>query len=66
MKAMQAVRAAMDERDLYRGGLRMEKLSGRRIGQCSLRINKQWRLIVEVHGEWLSKKIIIIEIADYH
>lgn len=66
-KVMQAVRAAVDERDLYAvKSLRFEKLVGKRDGQRSLRINKQWRLIVEVRGEHPRKRIGVIGIEDYH
>lgn len=67
-KAMQAIRAATDERDLYRGGLQMEKLSGKRQHQHSLRLNRQWRLIVELKkkGNATESTILLIEIVDYH
>lgn len=66
-KAMQAIRAASDERDLYQlRGLRFEKLQGKRQHQHSLRINDQWRLIVEVRGTGRDKRIGVVEIADYH
>jgi proteic killer suppression protein len=65
-KAMQAIRAAHDERDLYASrGLGFEKLKGSRAHQCSLRINKQWRLIVELRGE-APKTVRIVKIEDYH
>lgn len=66
-KVMQAIRAAPDERDLYRlKGLRFEKLKGKRRHQHSLRINDQWRLIVELRGEAPAKRVGVVEIADYH
>lgn len=66
-KAMQHIRAAADERTLYaRRGFRFEKLAGDRQGQHSLRLNDQWRLIVEIRGEHPNKTINIVEIADYH
>lgn len=66
-KVMQAIRAASDERDLYQlKGLRFEKLKGDRQGQSSLRLNGQWRLIVEVRGTAPLKIIGVIEIVDYH
>ncbi|MGH7514152.1 MAG: type II toxin-antitoxin system RelE/ParE family toxin [Gemmatimonadales bacterium] len=66
-KVMQAIRAAVDERDLYAlKGLRFEKLVGKRQGQHSLRINDQWRLIVEIRGVAPRKQMGVIEIADYH
>lgn len=66
-KAMQAIRAASDERDLYQlRGLGFEKLKGKRQHQHSMRINKQWRLILEIRGEGRNKKLGIVEIVDYH
>jgi proteic killer suppression protein len=66
-KAMQAIRAAQDERDLYAlRGLRFEKLKGGRSHQYSARINKQWRLILELVGEGAAKRIRIVGIEDYH
>lgn len=66
-KVMQAIRAAVDERDLYAlKGLRLEKLKGARGHQHSLHINDQWRLIVEFVGEGPTKKVRVVEIVDYH
>jgi plasmid maintenance system killer protein len=31
-----------------------------------MRLNDQWRLIVELKGEAPNKTVLIIEIADYH
>jgi toxin HigB-1 len=46
-QVMTIITAAKSEQDLYAvKGLRFEKLSGRREGQRSLRLNAQWRLIV--------------------
>lgn len=61
------IRAALDERDLYAlKSRRFEKLKGDRQHQRSLRINDQWRLIVEVRGEAPNKKFGIVGIEDYH
>jgi toxin HigB-1 len=66
-KVMQAIRNASDERDLYAmRGLRFEKLLGKRQHQHSLRINEQWRLIVELRGKGNSKKVTVVCIEDYH
>jgi proteic killer suppression protein len=66
-KAMQHIRAASDERTFYaRRAFNFEKLKGKREGQYSMRLNNQWRLIVELHGEAPKKTVHIIEIADYH
>jgi proteic killer suppression protein len=66
-KAMQLIRAASDERDLYAlRGLNFEKLSGSRAHQHSIRINKQWRLILELQNGSKTKVVRVIEINDYH
>jgi len=41
---------------------RLEKLSGDRKGQHSIRINKQWRICFE----WKNGDAYDVEIADYH
>ncbi len=66
---MAIVDAAPDERDLYANkGLHFEKLSGERgkEGQRSLRLNKQWRLIVTLEKDKDGSYLQIISIEDYH
>jgi len=64
---MQSIRAALDERDFYaQKSPHFEKLQGKRDHQRSMRINDQWRLIVEIMGEPPNKKVWIIGIEDYH
>lgn len=41
---------------------RLEKLSGDREGQYSIRINDQWRICFE----WKSGDALNVEITDYH
>lgn len=41
---------------------RLEKLSGDRAGQHSIRINDQWRICFE----WRGSDAFNVEIADYH
>lgn len=41
---------------------RFEKLSGDRKGQCSIRINDQWRLVFR----WTKEGAEDVEIVDYH
>ena len=65
-KVMQIIRAAPDERDFYGlKSLHFEKLKGSRKHQRSLRINKKWRLIIELHGG-APKIVRVIGIEDYH
>ena len=66
-KAMQHIRAARDERTFYaRKSLHFEKLKGDREGQYSMRLNDQWRLIVELHGGSPNKVVHVVQIVDYH
>lgn len=41
---------------------RLEKLSGDRAGQYSIRINDQWRICFE----WRDRDVYNVEIIDYH
>ena len=62
-KVMQAIRAAVDERDFYAmKSLRFEKLEGARSHERSMRINKQWRLILELVGTAPNKKVRVKKI----
>jgi proteic killer suppression protein len=64
---MQMIRAALDERDFYAmKSLRFEKLKGARQKQHSMRLNDQWRLILEFEGEGATKVVVVCEIEDYH
>lgn len=66
-KVMRAIRAALDERDLYHmKSLRFEKLKGDRADQMSLRLNDQWRLIVQIVPGEPKNAICILGIEDYH
>ena len=66
-KVMGFVRAAPDERALYAmHGLNFHRLVRDRAGQHSLKINDQWRLIVELRGDGPKTRIGVIEIVDYH
>lgn len=40
----------------------LEALHGDRVGQHSIRINKQWRICFE----WLDGEVYNVEIVDYH
>jgi toxin HigB-1 len=64
---MQTIRASPDERVFYHlKSLHFEKLHGSRSHQHSMRLNKQWRLIVEFEGSGSAKIISIVAIEDYH
>lgn len=66
-KRIQFIRSAKDVRDLY--GMqsnRFKKLKGNRSHQRSIRLNKQWRLILEIIESSPDNTIRVISIEDYH
>jgi proteic killer suppression protein len=66
-RVIQLIRDARDERDLYAWkGLRFEKLKGNRAHQRSMRINLQFRLIIQVENAKSGNLMIARSIEDYH
>jgi proteic killer suppression protein len=66
-KCMQLIRAVPDERTLYRfSSRRFKRLEGARSHQHSLRLNDQWRLVVEIEKGSPKNVLKIIAIEDYH
>lgn len=66
-KRIQFIRAAADERDLYAWkSLHMEKLKGDRQHQYSVRLNDQFRLILEFVRAGRGRHLHIVRIEDYH
>lgn len=66
-KLMWIIRNASDERDLREmKSARLEKLKGNRSHQHSMRLNDQWRLIIEISGKGRTKNLVIVGVEDYH
>ena len=66
-EVMAIIDSAPDERTLYGlKSLHFEKLKGKRKHERSLRLNKQWRLIVEILSDAEGNFLLIKEIEDYH
>ena len=66
-KVVRFIRAAVDERDFWQmRSLRFEKLKGNRAHQHSLRINDQWRIVIEIQKSTPKNIIRIVAIEDYH
>lgn len=65
-KVIRFIRSATDERD-FRSmrSLHFGKLK-RSYKQYSMRLDKQWRLIVEIKENEPKNIIVVISIADYH
>lgn len=64
---LQAIQAADDERAFYAlKSLHFEKLKGDRVGQYSMRLNDQWRLILEFKKLPSGKVVVLLGIEDYH
>lgn len=65
-KLMQLIRAAVDERAFYvLKSLRYKKLQGDRKHQRSMRLNRQYRLVLELE-EIKGKTVVVVSIEDYH
>lgn len=65
-KRIQMIRSAKDERDFYAlKSLHYEILQGRE-SQHSMRLNNQWRLVIEIEGKGENKTAVIVSIEDYH
>jgi toxin HigB-1 len=66
-RRMQQIRAARDERDLYAAkGMHFERLRGDRQHQRSIRLNDQFRLILELVETERGRRLRVVAIEDYH
>jgi toxin HigB-1 len=66
---MAVIKAASDEGDLRAlKSLHFEKLKGERgnRGERSIRLNKQFRLILTISSDDRGKLLLILDIEDYH
>ena len=64
---MVIISSAQNENDIRAfESLHFEKLRGNREGQFSLKLNKQYRLIIQIEKDKTGKLLWIIEIVDYH
>jgi len=65
-KLMQLIRAAVDERAFYAmKSLHYKKLKGDRKHQRSMRLNKQFRLVLDLE-EVNGTTVVIVSIEDDH
>ena len=62
IRRLQALHYAKTLNDLRLPGYRLEKLSGDREGQHSIRINDQYRIC----SEWREDGVYNVEVTDYH
>ena len=66
-RRIQTIEGAPDERTFRQlKALHFEKLQGARSHQWSMRLNKQYRLIIEIEKRPGGNKINIMNIGDYH
>lgn len=66
-KRIQVILNAPDERVFYAmKSLHFEKLKGNRSHQHSMKLNDQWRLILEFEGVAPDKVVVVVSIEDYH
>jgi proteic killer suppression protein len=65
-KVMGYIRAASDERAFYMlKALHYEKLEGKRSHQRSMRLNDQFRLVMEIE-EYNGRMVVVVSVEDYH
>ena len=67
-KRLLQIQAAPDERTIRNiAGAHLEQLHGERAGTSSIRVDRQYRLIVRfVTDEHTGRTAVIIELVDYH
>jgi proteic killer suppression protein len=66
-KRIQILAAATDDRDLRAlRSLRLERLEGDRAGTYSIRLNNQYRLILDLRTEGSDRVVELLELVDYH
>ncbi len=66
-KRLQFIRDTPDERVFYQmRSLHFEKLKGKRKHQYSMRLNDQWRLILELDERAPTKVVVVVAVEDYH
>lgn len=66
-RVMQILRVVDDERQIYQfGSRRFKQLQGDRQHQHSLRLNKKWRLIVELRGEGKERRVVVVGIENHY
>ena len=66
-KKVFALHQAPDERTIRNlKSLHYEKLKGGRAEERSIRLNKQWRLILRLETDSQGKLVVVIAIDDYH
>ena len=64
---VQFIAAATDERAFYAmTSWHFEKLKGDLAGRHSIRLNKQWRLLVRLEKRDSGKTVVVVSICDYH
>lgn len=66
-RVLNLIRSVSHEAELGRfAGLRFKKLHGDRAHEYSMRINDQWRLIVEIEKGDAGNRVVVKGIEDYH
>jgi proteic killer suppression protein len=66
-KRLQLIRSAVDERDFRElKSLHFERLKGQRKHQHSMRLNDQFRLVIEFRSVGKSKVVMVMSVEDYH
>ena len=66
-RKIQVLANVSDERDLRAlKSLRLEQLRGDRVGTTSIRLNRQFRLVIRFETDEDRRIVVVIEMVDYH
>ena len=66
-EVMTVIEAVVDIREFYKlKSLHFEKLKGTRKNDYSMRLNKQYRLTMQVQKDEDGSFLLVLDIEDYH
>ena len=66
-KKVTLLQAVSDQQELRQHkSLRLEKLKGDKAGLHSIRLNDQWRLLLQFETDATGQLVIVIKVDDYH
>jgi proteic killer suppression protein len=67
LRRIRHIEAAQDERDLRTpASVHYEQLQGEYAGKDSMRLNRQWRLILSVEEDAKGKHVVVHEITNHY
>lgn len=66
-KKLRLIEAVDSEHSLRAfGSLHLEQLKGDRLGTSSIRLNRQWRILLRFQADGKGRMAVIIDVTEYH